>query len=177
VKKLLSIFLLICLFLQVAGFYFVFLVRRQSIKQEVKAFLRSHRQREEQHVFRISITGNEPGDPVIQWEEADEFSFNDTMFDVIDMKQVAGFWEILAISDEKETDLIKDFEKNLSANTTHKNPGKTGGLIKLITAPFITNSIIAVPLTDVQLSVYDDSFSLYLPTVIFEIPTPPPQIG
>ena len=169
--------LLACIFLQVAGFYLVFVAQRAAIRQEVKAWLRTHQQEQAQHVFLLSLDGDDPSDPAIEWEGDDEFSFNNEMYDVIEKKRVGNHWQIRCISDRKETILVKKFEKNLSANTTHKNPANGNGLVKLITAPFIAGSTPPVFVNPLQLNVYHDTFSLYLPRVIFDIPTPPPQAG
>lgn len=176
-KKPMAILLLICLFLEVIGFYFVFLLRREAVKQEVWSYL--HQNQHNNYAQTLSFSLNDPGireTPV--WENENEFSFKGEMYDVIEKKELNGNLVISCISDKKETSLIKDFEKDLSGNTSNKNSnGNADQLIKLLTMPYLAFPNQTNLHYQVCLQVYPGHYSLHFSQHNQDILTPPPQIG
>jgi hypothetical protein len=100
------------------------------------------------------------------------------MYDVIKKKELNGKLVVTCISDEKETSLIKDFEKELAGNTSSKNSrGNADQLIKLLTMPYLAFPNQSNFHHLVCLQEYPDHYNLHLSQHCQDILTPPPQIG
>jgi hypothetical protein len=172
-----AILLLICLFVEVIGFYFVFLVRRDAVKQEVWSYLQQKHQNNYAQVlsFPLNSSGTEE---MPDWENEKEFSWKGVMYDVIDKKESDGKLVVTCISDDKETSLINNFEKTFSANTSNKNTkGSANQLIRLLTMPYLALSNQDDPLQLPGLHEYSDRYCLYFTQHSQDTLTPPPQIG
>lgn len=64
------------------------------------------------------------------WENDHEFSYHNEMYDVIEKKTVGEHLFVRCISDDRETQLVKDYQK-----TNHHRSNER--MIQLITASFV----------------------------------------
>lgn len=71
-----------------------------------------------------------------QWENDNEFSLHGKMYDVIEKREENGRLIVRCISDEKEMELIKKFQKVLEKQFGNSAKKRSASLLQLITAPF-----------------------------------------
>lgn len=103
------------------------------------------------------------------WENDHEFSYYDEMYDVIEKKTVGDRLLVRCISDDKETQLVKDFQKS-----NHRRSNEA--MIQLITAPFVLpeNQMIKQPEIILNKFFGESSFSLH--QIAASIFIPPPDV-
>lgn len=127
-KRLLSLLLLACFLYQVAGIFVVFKIQQQSIRKEIKRQIKLGVPEGDLHV--ISITEKNYRD--LAWHNHKEFTYRGVMYDVVH-KKITGETSVVyqCVSDEQETQLFANLDRQVDHTTDAKHQGKNP--LKLIT--------------------------------------------
>ena len=137
--------------------------------------IRSALSKEEEQVFCFSIN-DKTSLTKLEWEDEHEFKLDGKMYDVIEKKTENGKLIIRCISDEKETTLVKKYEK-INNDSGNSSKSKTALLIKLISNSYIASSnfdLFAKNIPAIQKSFFiTNIISIDRSDVL----TPPPQLG
>jgi hypothetical protein len=170
-KKLIVIFLSVCLLLNITGYHIIFYLRQEAIKAEMREAIRMQTYSENETDFVFSLNGNQEVNK-LDWKGDDEFSFNGEMYDVIKKRTVDGKLVIRAIADRRETALLNKAKDHWDQN--EKSNKVADELFQLLQSLF--HSSKAEDLVFIKPSVNRTSFvSLLLPSQVIKIPTPPPR--
>jgi len=97
--------------MQVMGYYIAFRVRQQELKSEVRVYLQSHKH--DSHLTHLEFPAQN-GKIIhdkFEWKEKDEFSFEGSMYDVIEMKVEKDKVILTCLEDKGENDLLKTFKQ------------------------------------------------------------------
>lgn len=124
-------------------------------------------------VVELTVAVN---DSPLQWEEENEFSLNSTMYDVLDEKQVGDSMVIRCVPDEKETELVSEYQK-INQQNNPSSQQKWASLYKQIDS-FFTPALVAYP--DYFLPHIAIAFAYYQIHILspsYPILTPPPQLS
>lgn len=140
-RKLITIAVLACLFFELGGYYFVFLVNRLLIKNEVQVFLRDHPDAPDQETFHFAALNGNPLDPDFEWEEEHEFRYRGEMYDVIDSRQSHDSLHVRCIPDSRETRLITEIAKLGGHRKQGRSSGASSVLLQLLNTPFLPESL------------------------------------
>lgn len=127
-KSLIAIFCLIALFICSSSVHYVSWVEEKLHEQEVFAEIQekhlsgaekdanSSEEDKTKHQIKLSISKKSILPEGYQWEEEGrEFSYKGVFYDIVSMEKIGSHWEIIAQSDEEETELVAQ------RNTNHKN--------------------------------------------------------
>ena len=170
-KKLIAILLASSLFLYIIGYHFIFHLRKTELKAQMKKFLRSQPQVEDETVFVFSLD-NRNAIAQLEWEGDDEFMLRGDMYDVIDKKITGGKLIIRCIGDKKETALLKKFEK---LNDENNSRNRLALLLKLVTSSYIVSLNEELVIEDVFVPsiIY---FQVQISSSVRKVLTPPPRV-
>ena len=176
-KKLLTILLLFCIFLEVGGYYFIYQFNRQLIRKEVKSYLALHANEFEQTEFNFATGADGQIREAVKWENAEEFSYQNEMYDVIEKRTGNKTVYIRCVKDEKEDILITNFRHLIGANRSKENPsGNTGfNLLSLLNSPFLPAARPNLPPVLKARSIYCFETTLSVLHPSRDIMTPPPR--
>jgi hypothetical protein len=135
VRKLISILLLTCLSLTFAGYHLVFYIQRAALKSEMKAFLKN--EKNPAGLAELRFTSDQL--IKLEWEDDEEFLFDGKMYDVVSKKKEGNEIIILCFPDEKETNLLNEYQKTHDRNTSHT------AIVQLITSQFVLPGNYCLP--------------------------------
>lgn len=165
------IFLSVCLLLDIIGYHFIFYLRQEEIKAEMREAIRLQTYSEHETDFVFSLD-DKKGIKQLDWEGDDEFSFNGEMYDVIEKKTENGKMIIRAIADGQETALLNKAKDHWNQN--EKSNKVADELFQLLQSLF--HSSKTEEFVVIKPSANKISFiSLLLPSEVIKIPTPPPR--
>jgi hypothetical protein len=163
---------LTCLLFTLIGHHIIFHIQQLGIKAEMKKMVRSTLSREEEQVFSFSVNDKTIAKP--EWENENEFRLDGKMYDVIEKKIENGEMVIRCVSDDKETDLIKRYEK-INSDAGNSSKSKTALLIKLISTPYVTLLNSELPVNNNQPSQKPSLVLHIISKDRSDVLTPPPQ--
>lgn len=173
-RNVFVITLLGCLFLYMGGYWMVNTYQQFERKKEVREKLLTSIPREETEQFVFDLVNGEPAAAGLYWEEADEFHFNGTMYDVISKETINGKLYIRCINDHKEQEL-----KNKLSDLTQKQNSKSSAagisFQWLIGLSFIAPSSFVLKNLSIQSSNNYPSYKASLLHIALDIVVPPPQ--
>jgi hypothetical protein len=139
VRKLTAILLVFLLLFNSIGVQVFYALQTLQAKNEMKAYLRKHVHPDEETIVLTDHIAS-----TIKWENPDEFSFQDQMYDVIEKRHCEQGLAIRCIADKKETALIDLLQKENRQASNQKS--KLG--FDLLTCCFLvqahTESIIDI---------------------------------
>lgn len=156
------------------GYWMVNTFQQFERKKEVREKLLSSIPPEETDQFVFDLVNGEPAAAGLYWEEADEFHFNGTMYDVISKETINGKLYIRCINDNKEQEL-KNKLSDLTQKQNNKSSAAGVSFQWLISLSFIK------PASFVLKELFIQSFKNYRPykasllQVALAILVPPPQ--
>jgi hypothetical protein len=165
VKKFAAIILICSLFFTLLGYHFIYRIRLENIKSEMRAGLRSPNAREV-----VTLFFNNEERLKLEWEDGKEIRFNNEMYDVIDTITAEHQLVIRCIPDKKEKELLVAYQK---LQDDAPSPIQTR-LVKLMSSYFIpcNHYQITIPISTVQ-----RNYTLYTPGVCMPssaVPERPP---
>jgi len=169
VKKIQAFILLICLFLTVNGYHYIYQYRIAEARQEMHEMIRD--KTASPLITTIELS---PADMAsIEWESAHEFRFHEKMYDLVSRKDHNGRVYLSCIADEKESGLSNAYRE---ANR-HNRPGNAPleELLRLAATPFLQPSIeipAYIPIENKSLRPNVDESLLQAPAAVT---TPPPE--
>jgi hypothetical protein len=166
VKKIAALFMLLLLFFLCTGYHFLFHVRLQGIKSEMKAYLRGLKDHPDIVTFHFDFQQAQS----LNWEEEREFTYKGERYDVIEKHVEGNSLLISCVPDKKESQLIEQYR------TTHRDRDHSGFLIKLMASGFILPALTESSLSVIQVKQLHLSFTAALPFHQGSIETPPPQV-
>ena len=174
VRKYISLILLSCLLLTIFGYHFIYLLRLQEIKAEMKQYLLST-QNKEVTIFRISLSDSLTLSK-FQWENENEFSYNTSMYDVLQKKVTGNYLIVYCVPDEKETALIENYKK-LNRDNYPVSKEKWASVLKLISTAFVPVAFSSHSYPkSCKRKFYSNSFSLLI-SRSHNVITPPPELS
>lgn len=172
-KKLFAILLLVSFSVQIWGYHLYYKVQQQQIRNEVRSRLRNQQEEETTIKFVFNLSLNE--DKALQWEEDHEFSYNGTMYDVIEKKTIGEKLYIRCISDGTETSLVNSYKGMLKDDFSGNANKRTSPLKKLFSALFEEMTFADPVVFPGNISLSCFSYKSFLLTAPTEVLTPPPQ--
>ncbi len=172
-KKILSLFLVICIGLTLAGFYPVFVAlqhqTRQAIKHRIKLGV------PEKDIHKFTFAENEK----INWVRPEkEFRLNNEMYDIVKQESRDGKTIFYCINDKEEKalfTLLDDLVKQ-QMNDGNSPKGKTTHLLmKLFSQPYISPELIPIiPHQSITQLYFEHQFSVQ--QLFAGLDTPPPEL-
>ena len=169
-KKIFTILSISLIAFSQIGYYLIILQARQEHKAYIKKLL--HQNISENLLTAIDYTANKQ---VIYWEEeGEEFFFNGEIYDLVKIKNVAGKLYLYCINDEKENELIDQYNGSVKNNSsTEKNIKST--FDNSFSPYLITNFAIIYPKEDSDKQ-YPFTFSKIESAAIRPTLKPPPEL-
>ncbi|ULQ55943.1 hypothetical protein KJS94_14935 [Flavihumibacter rivuli] len=170
-KKAITIIVLLTMLVEVTGYKLFFSFWHWQVKRSVKQSLRNprnHRNAEYLVFEEQEWLGLE--------KHKDEFSYRNSMYDVLEMKRENGKVIVKCINDKKENELIartKAFNSDFFAKGGKK---KAVQLLNAISAPFLLPETISIPPYFVHINTFFFN-DCWEPGPTLDIPTPPPLFG
>ena len=149
------------------GYHLVFNFQLAVVKSEMRAFLKA----EKNHKDVLQISLNEKEVKQLYWENESEFRYNGEMYDVIETTKTKDQLVVRCISDNKETALINEYQKNNKRN--HSNSLAA----QLIMIQFVLPSGFSISPSQkiIENHFCRHSFALY--NCVSAIFIPPPEVG
>lgn len=174
-KKTITILLLGCLCLNVTGYHIIFHFRKAALKIAMQRMLRRQAHNQDELVFHFPLNAP-PGTESPEWEDDNEFSLGGKMYDVIEKRAENGKLFVRCISDEKEMELIKQYQEVLEKQFGNSAKKRSASLLKLLSTPFtIPSTFIAASINVILHNEYP-VFHCNLQVTCKEVITPPPRI-
>ena len=169
-KKIFTILFISLIAFSQIGYYLIIHQARQEHKAHIKKLL--HQNISENLLTAIDYTANKQA---IYWEEeGEEFFFNGEIYDLVKTKNVAGKVYLYCINDEKENELINQYNSSVKNNSsTEKNIKST--FDNSFSPYLITNFAIIYPKEDSNKQ-YPFSFSKIESAAIRPTLKPPPEL-
>ena len=164
-KKLASILLLTCLCCSLLGYHVIYFFQIKKAKSEMVSFLKNLKQHKD--VVELSFSNDELENT--SWENDHEFSYHNKMYDVIEKKTVGDHLLVRCISDDKETQLVKDFQKS-----NHHRSNET--MIQLITTPFLLPEDQMIKQPERMVNKFFGEHFFFLHQIAASIFIPPPEV-
>jgi hypothetical protein len=113
VKKALSILLSSLIFFNSIGYILLYIERLANNKREMFAMINSVK---DLSAVEMLIFNHDELTQKINWKSENEFEFKGKMYDVIKTESAANKVIVYCIWDEKEDELISNFEKQCNSN-------------------------------------------------------------
>lgn len=132
----------------------------------MKAFLKN--QKDHKDVVQLSFKEDESKQ--LYWEDDQEFSFNGEMYDVIEKKRGGNILIIRCIPDKKETDLLKEYQKQNKHNSSNST------VFQLITTQFVLPVGYLIKPTERQIEIRYQDYSSSLQNIASTVILPPPDV-
>jgi hypothetical protein len=176
VKKIIAFILLLSLFFNLSGYYLFFYLRKQELKADMKEMLRSSKISKdiEQFIFPLN-NENLVRNP--QWEGDDEFRLNGDMYDVVEKRVEGNNIIVRCISDKKETQLLKDYEKTTKDDFSNSSSRhKSILLLKLAGSLYINQFVNETFYYKTPLIKHGPVCCRTIPTISPDILIPPPKV-
>jgi hypothetical protein len=166
VKKIAALLMLLLLFFLCTGYHFLFHVRLQGIKSEMKAYLRGLKDHPDIVTFHFDFQQAQS----LAWEEDREFTYKGERYDVIEKHMEGNRLLISCVPDKKESQLIEQYR------STHRDRDHSGFRIKLMASGFILPALTESSLSVIQIKQLHPLFTAALSLHQGSIETPPPQV-
>jgi hypothetical protein len=115
VKNALSIFLFSLKFFNSIGYILLYIERLENNKREMFALINSVK---DLSAMEMLIFSRDEFTQKINWKSENEFEFKGKMYDVVKTENAADEIIVFCIWDEKEDDLISNFEKHYRSNSS-----------------------------------------------------------
>jgi hypothetical protein len=170
-KKLITIFLCVCFFLNIIGYHIIFYLQQEQIKAEMRAAIRMQTYSEDETDF-VFLLNDKQSMKQLDWEGNDEFSFNGEMYDVIEKKIKDKKLIIRSIADRQETALLNKVKDHWNQN--EKSNKVADELFQLLQSLFHSSKTEELVFNKPSLN-RTSFISLPLPSQVKKIPTPPPR--
>ncbi|MBC7588449.1 MAG: hypothetical protein H7178_08815 [Chitinophagaceae bacterium] len=173
-RKLISILILASLLVYTGGNFVVFKCKQAALKQEMKAYLKANPNSSLATKFIFALQDLTSNHIDFQWEKyGDEFMYNGEMYDAVSTAQSNGTISIVAIRDNDENALMKNYETLLKHQT---NKSAQANLLKFFSAFFLFDQSIATQFSSAAFIVHSSSYTLSFCNGVQFIDTPPPQV-
>ncbi len=134
--------ILCCLVIYIGGYHLVYVFYQYNLKQEMRAYLQTHKDTRFGTYLDLALVNNEVTDPSFEWEETNqEFRYKGEMYDVVSVQKLQTSIHICALKDDRENDLEKQISSIRHTNNENgSNPVLS--LMKFFSAFDITESAI-----------------------------------
>lgn len=132
----------------------------------MKAFLKD--QKTHKDVVQLSFEDDQSKQ--LCWEDDQEFSFKGEMYDVIEKKREGKILIIRCIPDKKETDLLKEYQKQNKRNSSSST------VFQLITTQFVLPVGFLIKPTERQIEIHYEDYSSSLQNIASTVILPPPDV-
>ncbi|MDE3253456.1 MAG: hypothetical protein KGO92_11660 [Bacteroidota bacterium] len=105
-QKFVTILILGCLLIYMGGYHLVYGVYRAGIKQDMRAYLKNHADTKMGEYLSFRVWNSNIQAKGFDWEETDhEFSYQGSMYDVVNIRYTADSVYICALPDNRENNL------------------------------------------------------------------------
>ena len=173
-KRLLSISLLLCFIISLAGYFPAFLVLKHTARQEIKYRIKQGVRDSELH--KIVFASNEKPDWV---RKGKEFWYKNQLYDIVS-KEINGEDIVYyCVNDTQETQLFVNLEKLVKKQMEDENSpvgSSAKTMMKFFSLLFIAEKSLMVYHADIPTeNHFFYQFSVI--AVCFEVETPPPVLG
>lgn len=162
-RKITSILLLTCFCFFLFGYHLVYYFQLKEAKSAMIVNLKKLKH----HKNVVELFFNSGESKKINWENDHEFSYNNEMYDVIEKKIVGDVISIRCISDDNETQLIKEYQKNTGRQSSQS-------IIQLLSVSFILPSeyFICQPERILKNKLSNRSYPLLYLSSVIDFPPP-----
>lgn len=174
-QKIITILILGCLLIYMGGYHLIYGVYRAEIKQDMRAYLKSHTDTKMGEYLSFSVRNHIIQAKEFDWEETDqEFSYLGGMYDVVNIQYRADSVFICALPDNRENNLADQLA------TLHKNSQDhhttSLSLIKMFSVftQTLPENRESHPLF---LSVHNCYFETAIVPIGAEVQSPPPRLA
>ena len=160
----------------ISSLFVAYKVKRKELKNEMKAFIKANPSLEYTVELVFTTSNNIITDKGFIWkEESKEFSFNNEMYDVVDIKMKGNIMFIQCIKDSKEDILIRQYCALFNQQNNSKSSNKNSSLLKLFTQIFTLEKAYNFTLYTVQVQNNFPLIAINIKKNTKDILTPPPR--
>ena len=160
----------------ISSLFVAYKVKRKELKNEMKAFIKANPSLECTVELVFTTSNNIITDKGFIWkEESKEFSFNNEMYDVVDIKMKGNTILIQCIKDSKEDILIRQYCALFNQQNKSKSSNKNSALLKLFTQIFTLEKAYNFTLYTVQVQNNFPLIAINIQKNTKDILTPPPR--
>jgi len=119
VRKTFSFILLICLLVYIGGYQLFYCLYQQSLKTEMKAYLKENKTSKFGTRLEFEIEGNQIKDKSFSWEEEnEEFRYHNELYDVVNIENQECKLILICIKDNDENQLENQLKEIHKINKT-----------------------------------------------------------
>lgn len=165
-KKVIPLILLAVFLINLEGTYLLFLFQQSKNLKDIRAEIRKNLKDE---ILTLIIVPNNKVSQIHWIRKNDEFIYDGKMFDIVRVKSTHNEKYFYCINDEKEKQLISDYQKKCDQNN------KSNTLLRQISNStfFFTffSLVITLPINTICFSEYDFGYK----SMIIDILSPPPR--
>ncbi len=169
-RKITALLFIFIFAFNAAGYYFVFKIKQQKIRKEVKQRIRNSIPLEELTLFIFDTSSEEY--KKIKWVEEHEFRYNGSMYDIVRQSPGRnGNVSFYCINDSDEEKLFAGLDKYIGDTGSGNENETENDSLKIVKDYFLHPSsyFFKTALTDVY-----PPLSFSLTKIVLSIPTPPP---
>lgn len=132
----------------------------------MRTFLRN--QKAQKDVVLICLDKEESAK--LYWEDENEFRYKGEMYDVIEKKTEGNKVLIRCVSDEKETALLNEYQKNNKRNASNSS------IVQLVTTAFVLPADDTLRIPERIVDNYFKDYSFHLQNTVSTVLLPPPDV-
>lgn len=175
-KKVISIFLLLCLIVPFAGTVSWFHYQKKSIKKQIKHQIIAGIDKDELVLFTFTI---EETKTILDWEHSKEFEYNNNMYDIVKADTIGNRVNYWCWWDHKETKLNKHLTKLLTDFLGEDNENKETKVrfANFYLSLFHTNNQPWTALKNNTSIEFNFEYIVDYTSLQLSPPTPPPNLG
>ena len=160
----------------ISSLFVAYKVKRKELKNEMKAFIKANPSLEYTVELAFITSDNIITDKAFTWkEESKEFSFNNEMYDVVDIKMKGNTILIRCIKDSKEDILIRQYCALFNQQNKSKSSNKNSSLLKLFSQIFTIQEAYNFTFSIVQMQNTFSLITIDIQKNTKDILTPPPR--
>ena len=155
------------------GYHLVYAAYQMGIKQEMKAYLKKHKDISYGSYFQFKLDKQRVQDASFEWqEENEEFRYHGEYYDIVSMQRNSDSIQICALKDGRENDL----EKKIMAIPSQPDRGQSASIsfVKHFPAFYFSRTSLVFSLHNTH-SVYPITTNMGMQTGSLDIHTPPPK--
>ena len=161
VRKTFSFILLICLLVYIGGYQLFYCLYQQSLKTEMKAYLKENKTSKFGTRLEFEIEGNQIKDKSFSWEEEnEEFRYHNELYDVVNIENQEGKLILICIKDNDENQLENQLKEIHKINKTGSS--KTSQINFIVSPKEIACSVTQPAPSDVNCIFSDKNRPLHL---------------
>ena len=165
--------MLCCLLVYAGGYHLVYAVYQYGLKQEMRAYLKTHPDIRYGSFFSLRVNNAAVIDPSFEWEEQnEEFRYKGQLYDVVTVRQKGDSLYISALKDDNENQLEQQIRQ-----VRKEQPGSPVSAISVFKfSPAICSDQAGIIVSSPASTAGYPTFHMACyPVVNAEVHTPPPR--